>query len=138
ALDPTGPVGQMVLIGSMAYESCTVRGPGAQTFRQVIVDGERLLKTGLDAGLTAQIHFMVGNAYSDIVSISMGNIGGNGEYSVPETPREIQADRQKALAHYRQGLATDGNSENAKYAWRQAWRLSAGLSPVQSYTCGGD
>jgi len=39
----------------------------------------------------------------------------------------------KALEHYRAGLAVDNTSDNAKYAWLQAWKMSAGLLTQTRY-----
>ncbi len=105
-------------------------------FDKIILDGESLLAKRLDAGTAAQVHFMVGDAYSDIVAIAGGLVGANGEFSA--TPAEGDIDRGKALDHYRAGLAVDKTSDSAKHAWNQAWRLTAGLLPGQRYTCGGD
>ena len=135
-LDPGGTVGQMAIIGSLIRGHCDTAGSGL--FRQVILDGEGLLAKRLDSGATAQVHFMVGDAYSDIVAIAGGDFGPNGEYSPDEFQNEADTDRSKALQHYHAGLAVDNTSENAKDAWRQAWLLSAGLLPSHRYVCFGD
>lgn len=134
-LDPNGPVGQMALIESLARYSCD-SGSDSPPFRQVILDGEGLLNKGLDAQTAARVHFMVGDAYSTIVAIAGGLVGPNGEYGAE--PAEGDADRSKALQHYRAGLAVDHTSQNAKDAWSQAWRISAGLLPEEWYVCFGD
>jgi hypothetical protein len=135
-LDRNGAVGQMATIGSMALGSCNSASPNF--FRQVIHDGEALLAKGLDAPTAAQVHFMVGDAYSDIVAIAGGEAGANGEYDPEEFQGEADSSHAKALQHYRAGLAVDNTSKNAKDAWRQAWGLSAGLLPSERYVCFGD
>jgi len=104
----------------------------------VILEGEGLLAKGLDPPTAAHVHFMVGDAYSDIVAIAGGESGGNGEYESAQFEGEADSARAKALAHYRAGLAVDNSSENAKDAWRQAWHLAAGLLPSERYVCFGD
>jgi hypothetical protein len=135
-LDPNGTVGQMAVIGSLARGSCDI--VGSDFFRRVVLDGEGLLAKGLDAHTSAQVHFMVGDAYSDIVAIAGGDAGPNGEYDPEKFLAEADTDRAKALRHYRAGLAVDNTSENAKDAWHQAWHLSAGLLPSERYVCFGD
>ena len=81
---------------------------------------------------------MVGDAYSDIVAIAAGESGGSGEYDPTQYEAEAEADRTKALQHYRAGLAVDNTSDSAKDAWRQAWHLAAGLLPNERYVCFGD
>jgi hypothetical protein len=123
----------MAMIGAMAARSCETE----YTFRSVIREGESLLTKKLDAPTTAQLHFMVGDAYSDIVALAGGLTGPNGgEYRVLASEGVVA--RGKALQHYRAGLAVDSTSENAKDAWRQAWQLSAGLLPGERYVCFGD
>lgn len=135
-LDPSGPVGEMAALGSMVRGSCDTAGP--DPFRQVISDGESLLAKGLYASTAAQVHFMVGDAYSDIVAIAGGQAGANGEYNPEQFRDEADSSQAKALQHYRAGLAVDNTSHSAKDAWRQAWRLSADLLPSERYVCFGD
>jgi hypothetical protein len=135
-LDPNGPVREMAVLGSMMRGSCNTAGPNL--FQQVISDGESLLAKGPDPSTAAQVHFMVGDAYSDIVAIAGGQAGPNGEYDPEQFRGEADSSHAKALQHYRAGLAVDNTSHNAKDAWRQAWRLSAGLLPSERYVCLSD
>ncbi|SRR6266478_1460628 len=128
-LDPDGKVGEMALLVSLARPSCD--------FRNVLLDGERILAKGLDGPTAAQVHFLVGDAYSDIVAIA-GGAETDGEYDLAELGNEAVSARAKALEHYRAGLAGDDTSETAKDAWRQAWHLSAGLLPSTRNVCIGD
>lgn len=137
-LDPQGMAAQMVLVGDLARGSCDVAGWGSDLFRRVISEGEGLLAKQIDADTAAQVHFMVGDAYSDIVAIAGGYAGPNGEYNAEQFQREAISARAKALRHYQAGLAVDNTSENAKDAYRQAWYLAAGLLPRERYVCFGD
>ena len=136
-LAPDTEAGRLALVMWMSNGNvCPQAGPEA--FRKVITEGETLLTTKIDAPTAAQVHFMVGDAYSDIVAISAGEAGGNGEYDPSQYQSEAGADRVKALEHYRAGLAVDMTSSAAKEAWRQAWHLAAGLLPDERYVCFGD
>jgi hypothetical protein len=135
-LDPDGEVGQMATLGIMAHGWC--QAVGSNLFREIIRDGEGLLGKSLDYSTAARVHFMVGDAYSDIVAIAGGESGANGEYASEPYQAEADSARAKALQHYRAGLALDNVSENAKDAYRQAWHLAAGLLPSEHYVCFGD
>lgn len=89
----------------------------------VISVGEDLIKRGLDAPTAALTHFMVGDAYSDLL-LRAGGAQGRGK---------VESARSKALKHYAAGLAADGTSRQAKDAWLQAWHISAGLRPHARY-----
>ena len=135
-LDPDGPAGKMAVIGWMDRGSCDMAGWGSDLLNKVINDGEGLLAKGLDAPTAAQVHFMIGDAYSDIFSIAKG-YDPNGDYpNIQE--RDADPAHAKALEHYRAGLSIDNRSEDAKHAWSQAWHLSAGLLPTLRYACFSD
>lgn len=134
-LDPEGAAGQMAVVAFLARGSCDA---GQEFFRQVIRDGEELLAKRLDAQTAAQMHFMVGDAYSDIVAIAGGETGPNGEYDPARYRGEADADRSQAFRQYHAGLVLDNTSQAAKHAWSQAWRLAAGLLPNPRYLCFGD
>ena len=137
-LDPNGVVGQMAIIGSMAHKSCDGQDSDDPS-RRVIIEGEKLLSNGLDSSIAAQVHFMVGDAYSDFVSFAAKGVDAHGMGDT-KFQKEAALDRAKALEHYRAGLSADSISQNAQDAWRQAWRLVAGLMPDERYVCmdGGD
>jgi hypothetical protein len=86
--------------------------------------GEDLIAKGIDPHTAAQVHFMVGDAFSDIIMRTHGASGNRGE---------AEAARSKALQHYAAGLADDGTSRQAKGAWLQAWHISAGILPHGRY-----
>lgn len=130
-LDPDGAVGQMAVLVSLARGGAPRLGKDQDIFHTMVVDGEWLLAKNPDATTAAQVHFMIGDAYSDIVALAGG---AEPDYDDPAKYRdEADSARKKALQHYRAGLAADGISENAKDAWLQAWHLSAGLLPTTRY-----
>lgn len=73
--------------------------------RELDPDGKGLLSKSLDSRTAAGVHFMVGDAYSDIVAIAGGESGGNGEYDPAEFQNEANSARQK-LSHYCAGLSS--------------------------------
>ncbi len=133
-IDPSGVVQQMAIIGSMAHASCD-RQDSDDPSRTVILEGEKLLAKGLDAPTAAQVHFMVGDAYSDFVALAAQGVNAQGLRDENKFRGEADLDRAKALEHYRAGLAVDNASQNAQDAWRQAWRLLAGIQPEERYVC---
>jgi hypothetical protein len=139
-LDPGGVVGQMAIIGSMAHASCDGQDSDDPS-RKVILEGEMFLSKGLNAQTAAQVHFMVGDAYSDFVALAKQKLNAQGARDPNKYSGEAGLDRAKALEHYRAGMAVDNASQNAQDAWRQAWRLLAGIQPEMRYVCfdeGGD
>jgi hypothetical protein len=134
-LDLNSEGGRLALVTWMSRGGGCQRS-GADDFRKVISLGETLLAKKIDASTAAQVHFMVGDAYSDMVAIA-GGVDPNGDYASADLGNDAES-RVKALQHYRSGLALDNTSDDAKNAWRQAWHLAAGLVPGTRYTCFGD
>lgn len=130
-LDPEGEAGQMAKLVSLVRPSCDPR--------KVILDGEQLLKKGIDVPTATQLHFIVGDAYSDIVALAAGAADADyADYDPAKFRDEAGPAGTKGLEQYRAGLAVDATSENAKDAWRQAWHLAAGLIPSTRNVCIGD
>lgn len=132
-LDPNGAIGQMAVLSALARGGAPNLGKATDQdiFHTVVADSEWLLSKNPDPATAAQIHFIIGDAYSDIVALAGG---AQPDYGDPkEYLPEADSARKKALEHYRAGLAVDGTSENAKDAWLQAWHLSAGLLPTTRY-----
>jgi hypothetical protein len=136
-LDPEGTIGQMAVLIALALNGAPKIGSDEQPdiFHTVIADGEWLLAKNPSAANAAQIHFIIGDAYSDMVALAGGS---DPDYGESFTPQEADAAREKALQHYRMGLAVDSTSENAKDTWLQAWHLRAGLLPETRFVVGGD
>jgi len=131
-LDADGEVGRMAVLVSLARGGAPSLGKDKDQdiFHTVVADGEWLLAKNPDRPV-AQVHFIIGDAYSDIVALAGG---AEPDYDDPAKYRgEADSARTKALEHYRAGLAIDNSSENAKDAWLQAWHLAAGLLPTTRY-----
>jgi len=136
-LDPEGTIGHMAVLVTLARGGSPKIGNDEQpdVFRTVIADGEWLLAKNPNAANVAQIHFIIGDAYSDMVALAGG---ADPDYGESFTQQEGEAAREKALQQYRLGLAIDSTSENAKDAWLQAWHLRAGLLPETRFVSEGD
>ena len=136
-LDPEGTIGQMAVLIRLARGGSTKIGNDEQPdiFRTVIADGEWLLTKNPNAANAPQIHFIIGDAYSDMVALAGG---ADPDYGESFTPQEADTAREKAVQHYRLGLAVDSASENARDAWLQAWHLRAGLLPETRFVFEGD
>lgn len=89
----------------------------------VISVGEDLIAKGIDTPTAALTHFMVGDAFSDML-LRAGGAQDRGK---------AESARSKALKHYAAGLVDDGTSRQAKDAWLQACHISAGLRPHARY-----
>jgi hypothetical protein len=103
-------------------------------FERVIAMGEPLIGRNGDPEVLATARFMVADAYATIVALASG-AGGDHADPAPHRDRARVA-REKAIAHYRAGLALDRSSDRARSAWATAWRLMAGLAPSDAtYLC---
>lgn len=137
-LAPDSEGGRLAELEWMANAGGCPGSGGSEPFRQVISEGEALLAKKVDPSTAGRVHFMVGDAYSDIVAIVQGDSGANGDYDPSKYEGEVEADRAKALNHYRSGLDVENTSKDAKDAWGQAWHLAAGMLPNHRYVCFGD
>ena len=131
-LDRDSPLGRRILLAQMAagfdFTGMCARGPEA--FRAVIDNGERYLARVPDSPIAADVHFLIGEAYRDIVALAAGAAG---VYADQSRYQEQSAEaREQAIAHYRAALAAGPSSPTAQAAWRRAWWLLAGLSPADT------
>lgn len=98
---------------------------------EVIAIGESQLEQGTDDALRPLWHYLVAEAYRDIVTVSTGGLG---EYTVPDPARyhaQVPAARLGAVRHYREAIARGLDTGRARAAWLEAWRLVAGLPPMR-------
>lgn len=138
ALAPRGPVTDEVLSLQMerGFDETGMCSAGPEEFSQVIRQGESLLAgaRALPTSTLSSLHFMVGDAYATIVWLATTT---DSEYHDPKKyqPAAVSA-RAKALEHYRAALSLERGTTRAEKAWKQAWRLAAGLPPTsERYYC---
>jgi hypothetical protein len=115
-LSPDSEAGKLASFVWMTAAQC-------QTPEAIISAGEDLLSKGPDARTAAQVHFMVGDAFSDLL-LQAGGAQGRAK---------TESARAQALKHFAAGLADDGTSRQARDAWLQSWHISAGLRPHARY-----
>ena len=131
-MDPDGRAGAMAFTAliEVGFDTTGSCAAGGDPFQEVIDRGEAYLPKLTDSSLAARVHFVVGDAYAEIVGLA----AGMGDYDYGDStrflPRAAPA-RIKALEHYRAGLAFERGTTAAAGAWRTSWRLAAGLPPVK-------
>jgi sugar lactone lactonase YvrE len=132
--NPTGVAGQLAFLTQLEQgfiEPACGGDLAGEHFRRVIRDGERFLPQITDSAWRARAHLAVADAYRDIVAVSEGMVWSGPDPSQyrAEAPRA----RERAVAHYRVFLALEpaaGAVVSPWQAWREAWRLLAGLVPA--------
>lgn len=138
ALAPPGPAADEVLLYEMelGFNEGGACSAGAEEFKQVIQQGESLLAgaRALPPWTLASLHFMVGEAYATMVWLAQTT---NNEYHDPKAYQPAaESARAKALEHYRAALQLERGTARAQKAWKEAWRLTAGLPPTSGrYFC---
>ncbi len=129
-LDPKGRVGELafLLLMERGFDASPNCASGSEQFREVIARGSQYLRERRSADVEARVHFMVGDAYRDIVTLAEGNRGDTYADSGKYKPEAADA-RTKAMAEYRAGLALDEKSEAALIATQRLRSLEAGKAP---------
>lgn len=132
-LDANGPIGDLVRLYELrtGFNLNGMCGGGGEAFRKVITQGQALLTGAKDPGLQAELHFLIGDGYADLVALAAGE---GDEYADTTAYRaEAPQARRDAVAHYRAGLALERRSAKARASWLEAWRLMAGLPPTTTH-----
>jgi hypothetical protein len=134
ALDPRGPVGDLVLLlqleSGFAQPRC---GGGVDTYMRVIAEGVPLLGRVTDAEDRFRVTLALGQAYRDAVALAAGAAD---EYSPDSIGVDLSVARERAVHYYRLAITQhrDGLGRtqeiNVRNAWSEAWRLQAGLAPA--------
>lgn len=135
-LQRANEIGQNGRAGDLAFLLLMSRGfdtsqnckNGNELFRQVLRRGAEYLQQHRSADVEARIHFMMGDAYRDIVALAAGQFGDT--YADPTVYKPEAANaRTKAVAEYRAGLALDDKSEISSIAKDHLRSLQAGEAP---------
>jgi hypothetical protein len=138
ALAPAGPSADEVLLYQMerGFDETGTCSAGEEEFSQVIQQGESLLvgARALPTATLSSLHFMVGDAYATIVWLATTT---DSEYHDPKKYQPMaESARTKALEHYRAAFQLEHGTSRAQKAWKEAWRLAAGLPPTsERYFC---
>lgn len=132
-IDPSGPAGRAALVTLLRSGWATDArcAEGSDEFRRVIDQGEAALARGAGDAL---IHYYVGIAYHDIVSLAQGGVPDL--YSDPSDYAPLApAARVRAIEHLRASLAQPGDRRMRRHAWRMAMSLMLGRSMAPRYFC---
>jgi hypothetical protein len=127
-----GPVSNAAFLIMMArgFDPSSRCPVGAQPFRTVIAKGEAWLARHPQHPNGRAVHFLVADAYRDIVALGHGAVSGLADST--RYLEEVPASLAKALEHYRLAITPADTSVVAREAWRRAWWLSAGLPPRET------
>ena len=96
-------------------------------FRAVIAQGQEYVRRRPDSAIKPDLHFLMAQAYGDIVALAAGAFYGEPE-SAKYQPEAAPA-RIRAIEQYRIAFDSANNTPRAREAWPDAWRLVAGLPP---------
>jgi len=134
ALDSGGPAGDAAFLRlmEMGFETSVACGEqGGVGFRAVIEKGEAFLRERSGSPMEAEVHFLLAEAYSDIVGLANGLAYQESEDTlyVAEAPHA----RERAIQEYRAAFSLAGASARAADSWENAWRLMAGLTPPRTF-----
>jgi hypothetical protein len=133
ALDRDGSVGRAILLLQLEhqFDFSGICAGGLEGFRRVMAEGERYLARVPNGPISAEVHFLVGDAYRDVVALASGVLA---EYvdSVAPYRNEAPGARARALEHYRATMALAPERPVARAAWRRAWWILAGLPPRET------
>ena len=132
--DPDGRIGDLAFITLMerGFETSGMcRDQGGDGFHAVIGEGSDFLSRKPDSPLTSYVHLLMAQAWGDIVRLSNG---GGYDQSVASDKSEETYARGQAIDEYRLAFASPiQRPAKEREAWRNAWRMMAGLSPTRTY-----
>jgi len=87
--------------------------------------GEKLLRDFPESRWKSYVHLTMARAYAAELILSYPDIDLNGA----NRPTDSEALRRNAIAHFRAFLEENREAPESGIAWREAWRLLAGLPP---------
>jgi hypothetical protein len=119
-------------LASLGFETsgmCSDQGTNA--FDQVIRRSDEFLRTHPGTSIATDLHFLMAEAYADIVSLADG--AGGEHADVDDYKSKSDRARTRALEEFRLAFAAEPNSPRALALWSTAWRLAAGLSPTRTF-----
>src|SRR5260370_35685498 len=130
ALDTNGRAGELAFLLLMERGFDTAPGckNGSELFREVVRRGTEYLQTPRSPQIEARIHFLMGDAYRDIVALAAGQHGDTYANSATYKPEQAKP-RTKPIAEYRAGLLLDNKSEVSMILKDRLHVLKVGYSP---------
>jgi hypothetical protein len=129
-LDRNGRAGELAFLLLMKRGFNTSPGceNGDELFRQVLRRGTEYLRQRRSTDVEARVHFMMGDAYRDVVALAAGQHGDTYADSATYKPEDRNA-RTKAVAEYRAGLLLDEKSDTSRIAKERLRSLQADEAP---------
>jgi hypothetical protein len=130
-VEPKGRTSELafLLLMERGFDTSPNCANGSEQFRQVIGRGKEYLREQRSTDVEARVHFMMGDAYRDIVALGEDHHGDT--YADPSKYKPEAADaRRKAISEYRAGLAQDESSEAVLIAKQRLRSLEAGEAPT--------
>jgi hypothetical protein len=128
-LAPSGRAAELLAV-ARAGNVCSFEDPN--DWRDGLIPyGEKFLHDFPASEWTPYIHYLLARTYSAKLMLALP---GNQEAQPTgaNTPEAIRL-RQSAIAHYRAFLAAKPADPQSVFAWRETWRLLAGLPPTEIY-----
>ena len=132
-LDRDSPLGQRILLAPLnaGFDFSGRCAEGPEAFQRVIDNATRYLERVPDSPIAAEVSFLLGEAYRDIVALAHG--AGDIYADSSRYTERAAAAAQSAVGAYQRALQVAPlESELAKQAWKQAWALKAGLVPRET------
>lgn len=128
-LDRDSPIGDRIFLMQLeaGFDFSGTCARGSEGFYAVITNGERYLQRMPEGPISGGVHFLVAEAYRDVVALASGAAGDYADASQYQ-PEAANA-RTRALDHYRAAIAA-GPSAAASAAWQRSWLLLSGLPPA--------
>jgi hypothetical protein len=115
---------------------CNLKGrdPWAQL---VIAKGEHILKQFPEDAWSPYVHYLVARAHAAKLSWAYPNGEVETGGSIPLSGMEMKNEREAAIFHFRTYLSKQNKAPESVFAWRETWRLMAGLPPSRlNFGCG--
>jgi hypothetical protein len=134
-LDPDGRAGEMAFftLMEMGFEtSGACEDQNGEGFRAVIKQGQEYLRRHPNSKIAPDIHFMMAQAYGDIVNLAAAGDGYD-QTAIAKYQSEAASARTMAIEQFRAAFDSAADSPRAHEAWPDAWRLLAGLPPGQTH-----
>jgi hypothetical protein len=123
-LDPAGPAGEIARLAHL--ESACSFEDGHNNWPDGLIQfGEKLLRDSPSNRWTSYVHLTLARTYAASLTLTYPDVELNGA----NKPTDPDALRRNAILHFRAFLSENPDSPEADVAWREAWRLLAGLPP---------
>jgi hypothetical protein len=123
-MDPTGAAGEIARVAHA--ESPCAFDDGRNNWQGGLIQfGTKLLRDFPASPWKSYVHLTMARAYAAKLLLTYPDIDLNGA----NRPNDPEALRRNAIAHFRAFLEETRDSPESAIAWREAWRLLAGLPP---------